>query len=1156
MFIYLSKKIAIPNGVRIHSLGWNKDQGWIACGGSDGLLKVLKLESQVTKDAKLRGFAAPSNLTMNQTLEGHNGAVKVVSWNDHYRKLTTSDDNGLIIVWMLYKGMWYEEMINNRNKSVVSDMKWSSDGTKICIIYEDGAVIVGSVDGNRIWGKELRNMELAFVHWSPDGLFILFCTTDGQVHIYDNTGNPLSTVPITCLQNVVGVPRFAGIEWYNGSHGYVESDCPCLAIAYKNGRIQLMRNQRDDKPIVVDSKITISKIAWNNNGSILAVSGNQSVSVNGETKEVGVVCFFTPLGEQLRTLKVPGNDVSCCTWENGGLRIALSVDSFVYFANIRPNYQWAQMNKTIVYAFTKAGRAEHCITFWDTANNQKYVKYVANLLQMCAFKDHCLLLTKPSDTSQKYALVLCNELGAPQETKHIDLKPSLIHINERFAFAASASVIYAWNFGTSKKSNGSERIPSARGPKSREKLFHIDDVPSSSGIGENIEEFKKLNVHTNDDITAITASEDALMVARASGSLHKYTLPHISLDSKFSLRCRAQHICFNCDSTRLAIIDISGVFSIFDMTIKNDGAATASPADVGGRPVSAAMGNRQSSVATFRSTSTMGKHLPFERRDVWDMKWAEDNPNLFCVMEKARMYIFRGLDPEEPVLNSGYICSFNDLEIKAVLLDEIMKDPEHPAKDHLFQLETKSLRDTKQLLANVGIQDAYQFIEDNSHRRLWDLLAEGALENLNFDIADKAFVKSEDYQGLEFVKRLRKIDNKQLQKAEVYAHFGHFEEAEKMYLNIDRRDLAINLRLKLGDWFRVVHLVNSGGGGDDSLLVQAWNGIGNYYADRQKWTSAVSYFSQARNQEKMIHCYFMLEDFEGLEKVAQSLPDNHKLLEKIADIFVSVGLSAQALTTYSRCGKIKKAVDACVELNQWSQAVELARMNDMKEIDALLAKYAAHLLEKQKKLQAIELYRKANHFVEAAKLLCSLAKESEKMKPNPLRAKKLHVLAALQVEKYHEFHIATSKLHAGKASAAANALDGLLEEDASAQADTKFVDNAWRGAEAYHFFLLAQRQLYEGSPEAALKTAVRLSDYESSMNPVEIYSLVALTGYINKAFAVCSQAFIKLEKLPLSQEEMEKYQDMALTIFTKNPPTNLYIDSIECNGCAATIPGW
>jgi hypothetical protein len=40
MFIYLSKKVAIPNGVKLKCLSWNSEQGWIACGGDNGLLKV------------------------------------------------------------------------------------------------------------------------------------------------------------------------------------------------------------------------------------------------------------------------------------------------------------------------------------------------------------------------------------------------------------------------------------------------------------------------------------------------------------------------------------------------------------------------------------------------------------------------------------------------------------------------------------------------------------------------------------------------------------------------------------------------------------------------------------------------------------------------------------------------------------------------------------------------------------------------------------------------------------------------------------------------------------------------------------------------------------------------------------------------------------
>lgn len=63
---------------------------------------------------KKEGGAPGGNLSLNQTLEGHNGAVICVCWNNAFQKLTTSDEFGLIIVWMLHKGMWFEEMINNR----------------------------------------------------------------------------------------------------------------------------------------------------------------------------------------------------------------------------------------------------------------------------------------------------------------------------------------------------------------------------------------------------------------------------------------------------------------------------------------------------------------------------------------------------------------------------------------------------------------------------------------------------------------------------------------------------------------------------------------------------------------------------------------------------------------------------------------------------------------------------------------------------------------------------------------------------------------------------------------------------------------------------------------------------------------------------------
>lgn len=90
-----------------------------------------------------------------------------------------------------------------RNNGVVRDMKWTSSGEKICIAYDDGAVIVGSVDGNRLWGKEL-NMQLSVLEWSPDGRFILFSNVAGECHTYDSNGNAIAKVALYCNEGYVG----------------------------------------------------------------------------------------------------------------------------------------------------------------------------------------------------------------------------------------------------------------------------------------------------------------------------------------------------------------------------------------------------------------------------------------------------------------------------------------------------------------------------------------------------------------------------------------------------------------------------------------------------------------------------------------------------------------------------------------------------------------------------------------------------------------------------------------------------------------------------------------------------------------------------------------------------------------------------------------
>lgn len=134
---------------------------------------------------------------------------------------------------------------------------------------------------------------------------------------------------ISCLTNATGAVSIAGIHWYAGTGGYIEPECPCLAICFDNGRCQIMRYENDESkrekknfrdcsiflclnemftngdklcccpfssdPVCIDTLMNVVSIQWNHCGSVLAVAG--SLRASNLEKEFNVVQFYTPFGE-------------------------------------------------------------------------------------------------------------------------------------------------------------------------------------------------------------------------------------------------------------------------------------------------------------------------------------------------------------------------------------------------------------------------------------------------------------------------------------------------------------------------------------------------------------------------------------------------------------------------------------------------------------------------------------------------------------------------------------------------------------------------------------------------------------------------------------------------------------------------------------------
>jgi WD repeat-containing protein 35 len=86
-------------------------------------------------------------------------------------------------------------------------------------------------------------------------------------------------------------------------------------------------------------------------------------------------------------------------------------------------------------------------------------------------------------------------------------------------------------------------------------------------------------------------------------------------------------------------------------------------------------------------------------------------------------------------------------------------------KDYITVYDQKQLKDlqenlTKMTPKNVGyINKAFEEIKNTSQAKVWQILTEHALEQLDFETAEKALIKQKNYSGLQMIKRVQIIDD-------------------------------------------------------------------------------------------------------------------------------------------------------------------------------------------------------------------------------------------------------------------------------------------------------------------------------------------------------------------------------------------------------------
>ena len=375
---------------------------------------------------------------------------------------------------------------------------------------------------------------------------------------------------------------------------------------------------------------------------------------------------------------------------------------------------------------------------------------------------------------------------------------------------------------------------------------------------------------------------------------------------------------------------------------------------------------------------------------------------------------------------------------------------------------------------------------------------------------------------------------------------------------MNRNDLNLAMLMKLGKWGKVTDMMSKNDpNSKDENLKMAYNNYADELFEKKDYDKAEENYEKAGNIQGLTNVYFAQENYEKAAKMLDVIPEEDEYLEEMGDKFNKKGMCDEAVKAYLKHGNINKALETYIENNRWADAIELSRKHDFINMEQLTNKFSQEFLRSGRKFDLVELYSKAHMRNEVNKYLKEIACDMRRIRLSPLLIKKIYVLAALELERYKalisDSQISDDHIHNSYSEELKNK-EKNDKKNFTYKYSSKDIDkilfNQWRGAEAFHYYMLCQRQLYQNKFKEACKTVMRLTLYEKELGTEEVYRLIALCAYLNKCYKICSFALSILENLDtINKNRRLKYKELAKSIFVKYGPKNIDEKFYKCENC-------
>ncbi|KAI3408169.1 WD repeat-containing protein 35 [Globodera pallida] len=655
LYGFLAKKIQFqpPGGTNFTTIAWMLNRCYMVVGDNNGVLRLILFNFD---QGKPLAFAMTVSVPINAL------SLIMEFRKKHWpsfcfpapRSLFQRDDD-----------YCFSEMFNNRQKSTVASLKWSNDGSRIAIAYEDGQIILGSVDGNRLWYKDI-GASLIKLAWNTDDTLLLLaeeleCDVIVSMEWYvpgmgadglkkfrnSEVGIPgpqkISELGTNVCRDPLASEQKA--NWDNVPEGR-----PCFLIAYQHGNIQLMCSENVCKSarIVSFNSFLIICAQWSPDGSMFAVAGHQ---LDLPKTERNVMHFISAYGDQLQIIRLAAGHFSGIAWEGSGYRIGALIDTSIYLVVMKRPYLWTYYGQTLVFAYKCAESHQQVLVFYETKMDVKVKRFVHNLCALRSFGDYCVAIFRTEALrGVAYTMQLCDSNGTPVDTYTTNVQPDFVAINSEMVLIASNDCFVVWHFFVPRQSvaagGGDVRI------KVLDRVHYVD---------EHRNKFQKQpnNAVTFDKVCAVSAARNFFLIARESGLVHRYSLPDIRLQCVHQTNIQMPKLmALNCVGSRLAVVGKLNTLRFFNLP----------------------------------DAYTFSLVAGFEWKKVWMVEWNMVKDDTLAIMQDQRLLVIRGTtETVEPVPQSGRICQFKDFVVTTVLLDEVFRDPEKiSSKQHFVNIKIKA----------------------------------------------------------------------------------------------------------------------------------------------------------------------------------------------------------------------------------------------------------------------------------------------------------------------------------------------------------------------------------------------------------------------------------------------------------------------------------